>query len=117
LRESSIDDSALDALNLTVEQLCCDYGDRNPSELITEAREWLRSINQLLGGRITLSQHRDLLDSAAWLTLLVGCLEYDSGEKSAETTRAAAAQLGKESGNLSVTGWAHEMTAWFNLTA
>lgn len=116
LRESAIDDSTLDALHVTVEQLCCDYGDRDPAELINEAREWLRSINELLASRVTLAQHRDLLDSASWLTLLVGCLEYDSGHKSAETTRAAAAQLGSESGNASVIGWAHEMTAWFNLT-
>ena len=117
VRESAIDNATLDALHLTVEQLCCDYGNRNTTEVVGEAREWLRSINQLLGGKISLDHHRDLLDSAAWLTLLLGCLEYDSGAKTAEATRKAAIQLGTESGNPSVVGWAHEMSAWFNLTS
>lgn len=117
LRHSTLDNPTLDALHLTVEQLCCDYGNRDAGEVANEAREWLRSITQLLGGHVSLTHHRDLLDSASWLTLLVGCLEYDSGEKTAEATRKAAADLGIESGNPSVVGWAHEMSAWFNLTS
>lgn len=116
VRLSSVDDAMLDALTLTVEQLCCEYGHRNPDELIKDAREWLTNITGLLDQRLSFSQHRDALDSAAWLTLLLGCLEYDTGQPGAEATRKAAMQLGNESGNVSVVGWAHEMTAWFDLT-
>lgn len=116
VRRSSVDDATLDALLLTVEQLCCDYGHRDSTDLIKDAREWLASITGLLDQRLSFTQHRDALEAAAWLTLLLGCLEYDTGEPGAETTRTAAMQLGEEAGNLSIVGWAHEMTAWFDLT-
>jgi len=118
IRQSSVTDGTLDALGLTVEQLCCDYGSADPKVLIQESRNWLTQVTRLLGERLTLSQHRDVLDSASWLTLLVGCLEYDTGQvRAAEATRAAALQLGQESENPAVIGWAHEMRAWFALTA
>ncbi len=117
IRRSTIDDSTLDALQLTVEQMCCNYALQPPAVLIGESREWLSQITGLLGQRLTLSQHRDVLDSAAWLTLLIGCLEYDDGQfAAAESTRLAALQLGVEAGNAAVIGWAHEMLAFFSLT-
>ena len=117
IRRSSTDDTTLDALQLTIEQMCCDYARIDPATLISESREWLARITGLLDQRLTLSQHRDVLDSAAWLTLLVGCLEYDGGRyTAAEATRVAALQLGTEAGNAAVVGWAHELRAWFALT-
>jgi len=117
IRQSSVTDSTLNALELTVEQLCCDYVSRDPIALITESREWLTRLTHLLDKRLTLTQHRDVLDAAGWLTLLIGCLEYDTGQaRSAEATRVAAFQLGKEADNSAVIGWAHEMRAWFALT-
>ena len=117
IRRSSVDDSTLDALDLTVQQLCCDYVRRDPHELIEKSRQWLDNLTRLLDERLTLTQHKDVLDNAGWLTLLVGCLEYDTGQhRAAEATRVAALQLGKEAGNQNVLGWAHEMRAWFALT-
>jgi len=117
IRRSSVDDSTLDALALTVEQLCCDYVRRDPHELIADSRQWLMQLNPLLDERLTLTQHRDVLDAAGWLTLLVGCLEHDTGQTLAsEATRIAAMQLGTEAGNNSIVGWAHEMRAWIALT-
>jgi len=64
-----------------------------------------------------LTQHKHVLDAAGWLTLLVGCLEYDTGQdRAAEATRTGALQLGEEAGNPSLTGWAHEMRSWFAIT-
>jgi hypothetical protein len=95
LRRSSVDDSTLDALAFTVEQMCCDYVSREPNALIAESRDWLARLTRLLDQRLTLTQHRDVLDAAGWLTLLVGCLEYDTGQgRAADATRAAALQLG-----------------------
>jgi transcriptional regulator with XRE-family HTH domain len=117
IRGSSTDDGTLDALQLTVEQMCCDYVRQDPGALIGEAREWLARITGLLGDRLTLPQHREVLDSAAWLTLLVGCLQFDGGQYTpAEASRVDALQLGVEAGNATVVGWAHEMRAWFDLT-
>lgn len=118
LRRSSVDDATLDALALTVEQLCCDYATSVPGDLAATSREWLGTVTGLLDRRLTLAQHRDVLDAAGWLTLLIGCLEYDTGQgRAAEATRRAALTLGTEAGNASVVGWAHEMRAWFALTA
>jgi len=69
-------------------------------------------------GRLTLSQHREVLTLAGMLALLVGCVEYDMGDRrSAEATRRAALSLGTEAGNADVVGWAYEMRAWFGLTS
>ncbi len=117
IRQSSVTDNTLDALNLTVEQLCCDYAAAEPTELIATSREWLTRLTGLLDQRLTLTQHRDVLDAAGWLTLLIGCLEYDTGQaRAAEATRVGALELGQEAGNAAVVGWAHEMRAWFALT-
>jgi transcriptional regulator with XRE-family HTH domain/tetratricopeptide (TPR) repeat protein len=117
IRRSSVDNVTLDALALTVEQLCCEYAMRHPADLIADGRAWLRRITRLLDERLTFTQHRDLLDAASWLTLLIGCLEYDTGDyRSAEATRTGALQLGTEAGNPAVVGWGHEMRAWFALT-
>jgi len=67
--------------------------------------------------RLTLDQHREILNLAGWLALLVGCVEYDLGQRSAaETTRRAALSLGTDAGNTDIAGWAHEMRAWVALT-
>jgi hypothetical protein len=112
-----LDNTTLDALELTVEQLCCDYAGRDAAGLITESREWLSRITHLLDERLTLGQHKSILDAAGWLTLLIGCLEYDTGQyRTAEATRTGALQLGNEAANASISGWAHELRAWFALT-
>lgn len=117
VRASSVDTATLDALAVTVEQLCCEYSYRDAAELIIESREWLANVTLLLEQRLTLTQHKDVLDAAGWLTLLIGCLEYDTGQpRAAEITRAGALQIGGEAGNSGVIGWAHEMRSWFALT-
>jgi hypothetical protein len=118
VRGSAIDASTVDALDITVEQLCCDYAHADARELMATGREWLGKVTDLLGNRLTLAQHRDILNNAGLLALLVGCLEYDTGDAtSAEATRRMALALGAEASNASVVGWAHEMLAWFHLTA
>jgi tetratricopeptide (TPR) repeat protein len=118
MRVSAVDSSTIDALSITVEQLCCDYSQVDARELMKTGKEWLGKITELLANRLTLDQHRDILNNAGMLALLVGCLEYDIGDaRSAEATRRMAMELGKESGDPGIVGWAHEMLAWFHLTA
>lgn len=118
VRASAIDQSTVDALSITVEQLCCDYAHANAKELAGTGKQWLGRVTELLGNHLTLSQHRDILSNAGMLALLVGCLEYDLGDAAAaEATRQMAMSLGVDSGNPAVVGWAHEMLAWFHLTA
>jgi hypothetical protein len=118
LRASSVDRAALDALRITADHLCTEYPHVPAPQLLIEGRAWLHRISSLLGtSRLSLAQHREVLDTAGWLALLVGCVEYDSGDRAAaEATRRAALSLGAEAGNAEVQGWAMEMLAWFSLT-
>lgn len=117
LRMSDVSTATLDAIRITAERLCCEYPFADPHNLHTEGTSWLRRITSLLDGRLTLSQHREILVLAGWVALLVGCVDYDLGRRTtAEATRRAAHSLGRESENAEITGWAAEMAAWFALT-
>ena len=118
LRQSSVDQPTLDAVRITADQLCTDYPHVSAQQLLVEGRAWMNRISSLLGTRLTLAQHREALITAGWLALLVGCVEYDGGDRrSAEATRKAALSLGAEAGQADIQGWACEMRAWFDLTA
>ncbi|RZQ65112.1 helix-turn-helix domain-containing protein [Amycolatopsis suaedae] len=118
VRASAIDSSTIDALDITVEQLCCEYSHADARELMKSGKEWLGKMTELLNNRLTLAQHRDILNKAGMLALLVGCLENDMGDvRAAEATRRMAMELGQESGDAGIIGWAHEMSAWFHLTS
>ena len=118
LQRSDVDAVTLDALSITVDRLCSEYAYMPSEQLLQEGRDWLRRVAELPDGRLTLSQHREVLTLAGMLALLVGCVEYDMGDRrSAEATRGAALSLGTEAGNADVVGWAYEMRAWFGLTS
>ncbi|WP_426566345.1 XRE family transcriptional regulator [Angustibacter sp. McL0619] len=115
---SDVDRATLDGLRATVERLCCDYAARPAGALIVEGRDWLRRVVHLQDGRLSLRDKSESLEVAGWLALLVGCLEYDLGDRAAaETTRKAAQRIGQEIGHAALTGWAFEMRAWFALTS
>ncbi|MFQ6392716.1 XRE family transcriptional regulator [Nocardia sp. KC 131] len=117
LRMSDVSTSTLDAIRITAERLCCEYPYADPKGLHTEGTAWLRRITSLLDGRLTLLQHREILVLAGWVALLVGCVDYDIGRRTAaEATRRAAYSLGQEAENAEIIGWSAEMAAWFALT-
>lgn len=119
LRASDVDEATLDALRITVDRLCTEYAYMPGDQLLVEGRAWLNRVVSMQHQRLTLGQHRDVLSLAGMLTLLVGCVEYDSGgvtRTHAEATRQAALAIGREVGNAGIQGWAHEMRAWFALT-
>jgi tetratricopeptide (TPR) repeat protein len=118
LQRSDLDQATLDGLRIMADRLCSEYSFMPADELLVEGRSWLRRITTLQGQRITLRQHREILVLAGWVALLVGCLEYDSGNRhAAETTRQAALTLGLEADHGEIVAWAHEMRAWINLTS
>ncbi|MGW5052444.1 helix-turn-helix domain-containing protein [Actinokineospora sp. NPDC004072] len=118
LNASDLNDATLHGLRITVETLCAEYSHGEPVELITEGRRWLRRIVEMQEQRLTFAQRRQSLEQAGWLALLIGCLEYDVGDRrGAEATRKAALSLGAEIGHRGILGWAHEMRAWFSLMA
>ncbi|HEX6076979.1 MAG TPA: helix-turn-helix transcriptional regulator [Micromonosporaceae bacterium] len=117
VRASDVSAPTVEALRVTVFELCCEYGWQSEQRLRAEGLRWLREVERLLGRPVGLRQHRELLVVAGWLALLVGCVEYDLGMRpAAEATRRAALQLGDEAGHAEISAWAWEMAAWFALT-
>ncbi|MET8031407.1 XRE family transcriptional regulator [Streptomyces sp. NPDC005345] len=117
LNRSDVDGATLDALRITTDRLCSEYPYMPSSQLIIEGRQWLRRVVELHTKSLTLAQHREVLALSGWLALLVGCVEYDMGDRhAAESTRRAALSLATEADHPEVAGWAHEMRAWFALT-
>ncbi|SUO95122.1 MULTISPECIES: XRE family transcriptional regulator [Streptomyces] len=117
LSRSDVDTATLDALRITTDRLCSEYPYMPSEQLLIEGRQWLRRVVELHSKSLTLTQHREVLNLSGWLALLVGCVEYDTGNRqAAEGTRQAALSLATESENGEIAGWAHEMRAWFALT-
>lgn len=108
--------ATVEALHLTAYRLCCEYAWRDAEDLRAEGLRWLREVSRLRRDA-GLREHRELLVIAGWLGLLVGCVEYDLGMRSAaDATRAAAQSLGTAAGHSEIAAWAWEMSAWFALT-
>jgi hypothetical protein len=117
LQASDVDNATLDALRITTDRLCSEYPYLPSAQLVAEGRQWLKRVAALQSQRLTLAQHREVLALSGWLALLIGCVEYDMGDRAAaESTRRAALSLAHEAGHAEISGWAHEMRAWFALT-
>ncbi|MEV6865735.1 hypothetical protein AB0M44_32660 [Streptosporangium subroseum] len=116
LQASDVGNGTLEALAEAVDLLCRAYPVVSAATLRDRTQKRLAQVNGLLGGRITLAQHRELLVITGWLTALLGCVHYDLGEREeAETARRAAYEMGRQVGHGELMGWAHEMSAWFAL--
>lgn len=113
---SDIGAGTIEALHETADLLCRAYPSTPAAILRDRTKRRLQHVIRLLGGRSTLTQHRELLVAAAWLAVLLGCLHYDQGEREeAEAARQAAYQWAKQAGHAELMGWAYEMSAWFAL--
>lgn len=118
LRHSSVDQAAIDALDITVDQLCTDYASRPAAVVLSDARTWLETVNGLLGDRPTVKQHVQVLTMAGWLTLLVACLYHDVGaERAARAAQRSAMELAEEVNSVEIAAWTAEIRAWMSLTS
>jgi tetratricopeptide (TPR) repeat protein len=114
---SDVGSGTLETIEEAVELLCRAYPITPAATLKERTKQRLEYVLDLLKGRVTLDQHRELLVQAGWLAALLGCLHYDLGEREpAEAARQAAFQWGKQTGHGELMGWAYEMSAWFALT-
>ena len=117
IQKSDTDPVTLEALHSTIFELGSEYAYRDADELRSDAHVWLRRIAEMLRKPVGLQAHSELLTATGWLALLVGCIEYDMGLRTAaEVTRAAAQKLGEEADSAEIVGWSYEMSAWFALT-
>lgn len=113
---SDLGHGTLEALHEVKERLCRDYPSWPAEELARRGARHLRHVLDLLHGRVSLAQHRELLVTSGWLAALLGCLHYDLGNTgAAEAARVMAGSLGEEAGHSEIVAWSHELAAWFAL--
>jgi transcriptional regulator with XRE-family HTH domain len=114
--KSDVASGTLELLDAAVDQMCRHYPAEDPVELSGRAGRHLRYVTGLLGGRVTLGQHRELLVIAGWLAALIACACCDAGDKhAAEAARVMAAQFGAQAGHDELVAWSFEIAAYFAL--
>lgn len=100
-----------------VDGLATAYPGTPPAELLGRVRAHLGYASRLLDGRKSLAEHRRLLVSAGWLSLLAAtCLIDLSRRPAALAHLRTAAQLARETGDAEIGAWCLETQAWQVLT-
>jgi transcriptional regulator with XRE-family HTH domain len=113
---SDVSNATVEAVARATGQLCRAYPIQPPADLLPAVRTRLRQVSKLLDAQATLSQRRDLMVSAGWLSLLAACLHEDLGHRAAANSGAdTAANLGHETGHSDLNAWHCEIHAWQGL--
>jgi tetratricopeptide (TPR) repeat protein len=107
---------ALEGAQQAVDRLRREYSSIRPAVLLPRTQRRLAQLDGFLEGRLTLTQHRELLVTRGWLSLLMAALQFDLGDReAAEMSRDAALALGREADHREIIAWAFETPAWFAL--
>jgi hypothetical protein len=116
--EASDVGGTLERLELIIDDLAIAYSATRPADLLARIRTHLGYARRLLDARATLSQHRRLLVTGGWLSLLAAtCLIDLHRDHAAEAYLRTADQLAGETGQLDLAAWVLETRAWQALTA
>lgn len=115
---SDVGNSVLERLELAVDDLAMAYPGTPPANLLGRVRTHLGYVGHLLDARATLAQHRRLLVTGGWLSLLAAtCLSDLHKDQAAAAHLRTAAQLARETGHAEIAAWCLETQAWQVLTA
>ncbi|WP_328402352.1 helix-turn-helix domain-containing protein [Nocardia sp. NBC_00403] len=114
---SDIGGDTLDRLDQAVDDLAAAYPTTPPSELLVRIRQHLGCAGRLMDSRKTLTQHRRLLVTVGWLSLLASTCHIDLGELQAAAARGHLAwKLAGEAQHSEIAAWCLETRAWQQLT-
>jgi transcriptional regulator with XRE-family HTH domain len=114
---SDVSAETLDRLDTAVDDLAVGYARIPPEQLLPRVRQHLRYVRRLLDGRTTLAQHRRLLVSGGWLSLLAATVHIDLRHRGAAGANlTAAGQLAEHAGHDELAAWCVETRAWDVLT-
>ena len=114
---SDLGAGTLEMLQASADTLCREYTIAEPRALAGRARRHLSYVTDLLGKRVSLAQHRELLVTAGWLAAVLACAAYDAGDlAAANTARRMTRQFGETAGHAELVAWSFEIAAWFALT-
>ncbi|MGO9186889.1 MAG: helix-turn-helix domain-containing protein [Streptosporangiaceae bacterium] len=114
---SEVGISTVERLELAVDDLATAYPGTPPADLLGRVRAYLGYLGRLLDGRTTLAEHRRLLVTGGWLSLLAAtCLIDLHRDHAASAHLRTAAQLARETGHAEIAAWCLETQAWQVLT-
>lgn len=115
---SDIGESTVGRLEQAADDMALAYPRTPPGELLRRARVHLDYATGLLGSRMTLAEHRRLLVTTGWLSLLAAtCLIDLRRFPAASAHLRTAAQLARETGQPEIAAWCLETKAWQEITA
>jgi transcriptional regulator with XRE-family HTH domain len=118
IEASDVGGGTIERLEVIVDDLAIAYPATRPADLLARIRTHLGYASHLLDARATLSQHRRLLVTGGWLSLLAAtCLIDLHRDHAAEAYLRTADQLADETGQPDLAAWALETRAWQALTA
>lgn len=105
--------AAVERLEKVADSLALAYAKTRPADLLTRTLGYLDYVTSLLDGRMTLSEHRRLLVTAGWLSLLAATSLTDLGRLDAAGAHLrTAVQLAVESEHDELRAWCIETSAW-----
>jgi transcriptional regulator with XRE-family HTH domain len=114
---SDVGNETAGRLALAVDHLATAYPGTPPGELLGRVRAHLGYVGQFLGARTTLAQHRGLLVTGGWLSLLAATCLIDLHRDAAGAAHLrTAAQFARETGHAEIAAWCAETQAWQMLT-
>ncbi|WP_344821007.1 hypothetical protein [Actinocorallia longicatena] len=99
------------------DDLAVSYHRSDPGELLVRIMTQLKYISRLLDGRKTFKEHRRLLVTGGWLSLLAATCHIDLDRKGpAAAFLRTARSLAEEAEHDEIIGWCLETQAWQHLT-
>ncbi len=115
---SEVGMATVERLELAVDDLATAYPGTPSADLLGRVRAYLGYVGRLLDARTTLAEHRRLLVTGGWLSLLAAtCLIDLHRDHAASVHLRTAAQLARETGHAEIAAWCLETQAWQVLTA
>lgn len=110
---SDAGEAAVTRLEQAADDLAIAYASARPADLLARARSHLGYAAGLLDGRLTLGEHRRLLVSVGWLSLIAATSLTDlRNQPAAVAYLRTAAQIARETGHDEIAAWALETRAW-----
>jgi transcriptional regulator with XRE-family HTH domain len=110
---SEVGASTVEALELAVDGLAVAYHGTAPAALLDRVRSYLDYTGRLISVKATLAEHRRLLVSGGWLSLLAAtCLIDLHHDRAAAAHLRTATQLSRESEHPEIAAWCLETRAW-----
>ncbi|MGH3158804.1 MAG: helix-turn-helix domain-containing protein [Streptosporangiaceae bacterium] len=115
---SDVGAATVERLERVTDELAVAYPGTPPGDLLERVRAYLAYTGRLVGARSTLTEHRRLLVTGGWLSLLAAtCLIDLHRDRDALAHLRTAAQFAQETGHSEIAAWCLETRAWQVLTA